>query len=405
MHIAIFVDFHDSTVGGVQTSVRGQRKGLEALGHKVTVVCPAPAGDVPDDPAVICVPALPFVRPNGFTLAVPSAKNRRFIEAALAQRGPVDIIHAQTNMGIGIMAVEIARRHAAPLVQTMHGRDDVFAKSFTFPYVTTLGSRLMHRRRVPHASPVPKRDDTPTAHNAWQIMVNQAQAADHVIMPSQHFADKFREHGVTQPITVISNGIDDEVVSKLPHAPRKRPRGNALRVMWCGRFSVEKRPIDAIAAVTRVPGCTLDLYGNGPLETTVRDHVAANGLADRVILNGRVNQAGILQAMQEHDILLYPSYGFDNQPMVLLEAVAAGIPVIYCDPDLTECMPADGALLTENPSVEAMADALATLQTNKARWQKMHAAMLDQRDKIVQSYHSKKMAKLYQQLLHQAKAS
>ena len=39
MHIAIFVDFHDSAIGGVTTSVRGQRKGLEDLGHKVTIVC------------------------------------------------------------------------------------------------------------------------------------------------------------------------------------------------------------------------------------------------------------------------------------------------------------------------------------------------------------------------------
>jgi glycosyltransferase involved in cell wall biosynthesis len=403
MHIAIFVDFHDSSVGGVQTSVRAQRKGLEQLGHKVTIFSPPPLGgkSVIPDPSVIIIPSVPFVTPNGFPMAAPTKQNIHFIEMMLDKIGPVDIIHAQTNMGIGIMAVRVAQKRSIPLVQTMHGRDDVFAQdTFPLPYLSTTALRLLHRKYVPHTSEVPVLNDSSTAHNAWRIMVNQAQAADQVVMPSHHFSAKFREHGVTKPIEVISNGVSDEVVATLsPKLKRVGKTGMPLRVIWCGRLSPEKRPIDSIEAISHIEGCQLDLYGNGPLKKTVQEYIDANGLSDRVHLKGKVSQAEVLEAMQEHDVLLYPSHGFDNQPMVIIEAVAAAIPVIYCDPDLTESMPSGGALLTDGVSIDSLTDALRILQKDPKKRHAMHKAMHEHRDKIVQSYHSKKMAALYKRVI------
>lgn len=400
MHIVIFVDFHDSSVGGVQTSVRGQRNGLEALGHTVTIVSPPSVDDTPNDSSLIALPALPFVRPNGFPLPIPSKKNAKLIEEALKTRGPVDVVHVQTNMGVGVLGVRYAKKHHLPLVQTMHGRDDVFAHTYPFPHLVTALQRRLHRHHVPHGSPVKRLNDTSTAHNAWQIMVNHAQSADHVVMPSRHFAEKFKQHGVTRPMEVISNGISDDVVAALPVKKRKKTATvTPLSVMWCGRFSDEKRPLDSIKAVSAIPGCQLDMFGNGPLTKTVKEYIIAHNLSDRIHLRGRVDQMGILKAMQEHDVLLYPSFGFDNQPMVLIEAVAAAIPVVYCDPDLTECMPKEGGLLTKTTSVASMTVALRSLQNDPTHRHDMHSAMFDHRDKIVQSYHSKKMVKLYRQLI------
>lgn len=399
MHVVIFADFHDSSVGGVQTSVRGQRQGLESLGHTVTIVSPPPIGVSSDDPAVICVPAVPIFRPNGFPMVLPSKRTVRLIESELEKRGPIDIIHIQTNIGIGMMGVQIAQSRDIPLVQTMHGRDDVFAESFPLPYLTMLASKMIHRRFVPHSSIINRLDDTPMAHIAWQIMVQQAQAADHVIMPSHHFADKFRAHGVTRPIDVISNGISDRVVETLSTKTRSAPKNGTLKVMWCGRFSTEKRPIESIEAVMAVPGCTIDLYGDGPLTESVAEYIKTHGYGRRAKLKGRVNQTGVLKAMQKHDVLLYPSYGFDNQPMVLVEAVAAGIPVVYCDPDLGECMAEKGSLITDSPSVADITGALGQLARSPRNWLTMHKAMLKHRPKIVQSYNTKKMVRLYRGLL------
>jgi glycosyltransferase involved in cell wall biosynthesis len=242
--------------------------------------------------------------------------------------------------------------------------------------------------------------DTPTAHNAWQIMVNHAQAANHVIMPSRHFADKFRDHGVTRPMSVISNGIKDDVIARLPTKKRRASRKKTpFKVMWCGRVSQDKRPIDSIRAIAKLKNCTLDIYGDGPMLGEVKKYVHAHGLKDRVRVLGRVEQVEILDAMQTHDVLLYPSYGFDNQPMVLIEAVAAAIPIIYCDPDLTECMPEAGGLLTDDASIDAISLALSEVQHEPNRWQKMHETLFAYRGKVAQSYHSKKMAATYKKII------
>jgi glycosyltransferase involved in cell wall biosynthesis len=402
MHIAIFVDFHDSSVGGVQTSVRGQRQGLEALGHTVTIISPPPVGGADANPATICVPAVPFVQPNGFPMVAPTRANQRFIEAQLDARGPVDIIHAQTNMGLGILGLRIARKRAIPLVQTMHGRDDVFAQhTFPLPPLTTALLRLIHHHYLPHTISATRLQDNTTAHNAWQVMINHAQAVDHVVVPSHHFSVKFKEHGLTTPVTIVSNGINDDVIAQLPVVKKEAALSAAqpLRVIWCGRLSPEKRPLESIKAVSQLSDCQLDMYGNGALAGELQAYIDKHGLSKRVRLRGKVSQVEIIEAMQDHDVLLYPSFGFDNQPMVLLEAVAAGIPVIYCDPDLTECMPRQGSLLTDDgTTVAALSRALEQLQRQPGQRARMHQAMLSHRSKVVQSYHSKKMVALYRRL-------
>jgi glycosyltransferase involved in cell wall biosynthesis len=173
----------------------------------------------------------------------------------------------------------------------------------------------------------------------------------------------------------------------------------SLQVIWCGRLSPEKRPLESIKAAAQVPDCQLDIYGNGPMAEELQEYIDTHDLSRRIHLKGRVSQAEILESMQNHDVLLYPSFGFDNQPMVLLESVAAGTPIIYCDPDLTECMPSGGGILTDDgTTVEALATALLSLRDNPKLLVNMRRIMLLSRDKIVQSYQSKKMATLYTRL-------
>ncbi|HWS34036.1 MAG TPA: glycosyltransferase [Actinoplanes sp.] len=399
MHVAVFTDFHESSMGGVQASVRAQRRGLEDFGYRVTIFSPPPAGAAPADPATVCVPAVPFFRPNGFPMVAPSGRNRRLIEDQLDRRAPVDVIHAQTNLGIGILAVQIARGRSLPLVQTMHGRDDVFAQlTYPVPYLTTTILRLLHRRYVPHRSRVLRLDDNGCAHNAWRVMVNHANAADRIVIPSHHFAARFRNRGVSTPIEVISNGLVGSPALAGPPAHGRKP-SDPLRVMWCGRLSPEKRPIEAILAAGGVDGCRLDIYGEGPWAGRLKKFISAQGLSDRVRLKGRVSQDGVLAAMREHDVLLYSSHGFDNQPMVLLEAVAAGLPVVYCDPDLAECVPPDGALRADGPSAGELTGALRRLRDDPSLCRRMSDALRAAGDDVQQTRHSRRMARLYEELV------
>lgn len=411
----MFTDFHPDSVGGIQTSVNAQRRALQRLGHRVTVfTVPGPGGD---DPDVVALAGVPGVRVNGYPMVIPSRTNYRFIDGAFA-RDRVDVVHVHTTYGVGILGVRAARRHGIPLVQTAHSRDDAFiAHTSPAPYLSALAIRGLHRLYLPHHGKVPRHNDTRAAHHAWQTMIGHAEAADAVVAPSQHFADRLRAHGLTRPLHVISNGVDDALLDSLPDSdasasPTLRvisndlddalldslpdsdtPTSPALRVLWCGRLSAEKRPVAAVTAVGLAPGCTLDVYGSGEAEAQVR--ATAD---DRVRWHGAVSQAECLAAMRDHDVLLFPSTGFDTQGMALLEAIAVGLPVVYCDPDLAETIPAGGGVCTDGPSAQSIARTLRELAEDRASLDAMRKTMAAHSDSVRQSLQTERMVALYNEL-------
>ncbi|WP_435590848.1 cytochrome P450 [Nocardia sp. bgisy118] len=411
MHVALFTDFHPATLGGIQTSVNALRRGLARAGHRVTVfAAPTPESTEPDSDLVV-LSALAGVRVNGFAMVLPTPENSRRIDAAFADRGPVDVVHLHTTYGVAIAGLRAARRHGIPVVQTVHSRDDAFIQHTSpTPYLSALAVRVLHGRFVAHRESLSHNEESRAARHAWHTMVNHARAADRVIVPTEHFADRFRAHGLDRPIRVISNGIDDALLdaaraaaaiapsatdaagssgetseTSAPFTGSSAKHAAPLRVLWCGRLSPEKRLLEALEAVRRTPGCTLDIYGTGDLEAAAHAAIEAGGLADRVRLHGGVPQLDCLTAMAAHDVLLFPSTGFDTQGMALLEAVAMELPVVYCDPDLAETVPPGGGVRTSAPSVESIAATLRDLAADPARLIPMRKVLSEYADTARQS--------------------
>ncbi|MDO3647873.1 glycosyltransferase [Nocardia mangyaensis] len=393
MHVALFTDFHPDTLGGVQTAMRALCDGLRGLGHRVTVfTAPAPGSPSPDENTVV-LDSVPFSMSNGLPVVLPTRGNRHLIDAAFQHRGPVDVAHALTTYGSGIAGVRAARRHTIPVVQSMQSRDDTMIEKYSpAPYVAALTMRLVHGWFVPLRARPAYDGDSRTARLAWRPLIAQAQAADRVIVPTAHFARRLTVRGVDRPIHVVSNGIDDALLDRVRTAdsPRSNPDG-PLRVLWCGRLSAEKRPLEAIEVVRRVADSTLDVYGSGPLADRVRTAAESAG---RVRLHGEVDQATCLTAMRDHDLLLLTS-DCDTQGMVLLEAVAMGLPVVYCDPELTETVPAAGGRRTPDSSVDAFVAVLTELADDRSRVAAMRAALAPYADEPRQSGHLARLLSVY----------
>ncbi|MFG1792398.1 cytochrome P450 [Nocardia sp. NPDC049149] len=414
MHVALFTDFHPATLGGIQTSVHAQRRGLERLGHRVTVfTAPTPESTEPDEDLVV-LSALAGLAVNGFAMVLPTPANARLIDAVFAERGPIDVVHTQTTYGVAIAGLRAARRHGIPVVHTVHSRDDVFiAHTSPAPYVSALSMRALHGRFVSHRGRMPRTDESRAARHAWRTMVAQAQAADHVIVPTEHFAERIIAHGLTRPIRVISNGIDDGLLdgARLAVNGATAPVGmtpshsaaTPLRVLWCARLSGEKRLLEAIAAVRLVENCTFDIYGTGDLWDQAHAAIDSDCLGDRVRLHGAVGQAECLAEMARHDVLLFPSSGFDTQGMALLEAAAMRLPVVYCDPDLAETVPDGGGVCTRNPSIAAITEALRELAEDRAQLLPMRKALSDRDDSARQSHLTEVILSIYTDLTRSTK--
>lgn len=393
-------DYYLPTLGGVQTVIKAHREALEHAGHEVVVF--SPLAEASGDPGVVRLPTARGFAPDGYPFTwPPRAAETVLRQELLAHR--IEIVHVHTEMFAALAGFRAARGLGLPLVQTMHGRIDVYTRSvLPLPSVTTALLAWMHRRLLPHESlsgqttPYAR---TRMARRMWRLMVSQANRADQVIVPSSHFAEKLVAQGVRAPLTVLSNGLEDSVLDAIGE-PQQRALSpeEPLRVIWCGRVSPEKRPEVFVDAAARVHGITAEMYGDGIARVGIGRRVALLP-EGRIRLRGSVPQTSVLAAMREAHVLVSSSLDFDNQPMVLLEAVASGLPVIVTDPDLAETLPVGGCLVTVAPDATALAAALAGLRDEPGRVARMSAAAIAHRPAVAQTAHVQRLIDVYRAAL------
>ena len=110
----------------------------------------------------------------------------------------------------------------------------------------------------------------------------------------------------------------------------------AGRVLLIGRL-VEKKGIDILLrAVATVPAATIRVDRGRPLPDRTDDLATELGVADRVEFVGRRSRAEVLAELAEAAVVALPSRvardgDTDGVPVVLGEAVAAGVPVVASD--------------------------------------------------------------------------
>ena len=116
MRIGIFSDTYIPLINGVSTSIEMLRKGLEKKGHKVYIVTVNPSslkyeyGD-----KILRIPGVPV---GIFDYRLTSIYPARAIKTI--KNWNLDVIHSQTEFGIGTFARIIAKQFNIPLVHTYH---------------------------------------------------------------------------------------------------------------------------------------------------------------------------------------------------------------------------------------------------------------------------------------------
>lgn len=384
MRIALVTDYYLPTLGGVQTAVRALAESLRAAGHEAIVFCPLRAPS--DDPDVVGLPVSGVFHPDDYPFAWSPGRVRSVLAREFTARR-IDVVHTHSEMFAALGAIRAAHDLDLPVVHTMHGRIDVYTRNvLPLPAVTTILLAALHGRQV-SAAGIRVAADTPytatrTARRMWRVMLAQSRAVDHVLVPSAHFAAKLVAQGVRTPVTVLTNGIEAPVLDRIGavHA-RTLGAGEPLRIVWVGRLSPEKRPDVLVRAAQAFPeGAHVDVYGDG-----VARAATARAAADvSVTLHGAAPHDRVLAAMRSAHLLVSSSLDFDNQPMVMLEAVATGLPVLYCDPDLAEVVPAGGGFLAPTPDADGLAAEVRRLRDDPDAITRASEVMLAARARIEQ---------------------
>lgn len=194
-----------------------------------------------------------------------------------------------------------------------------------------------------------------------------------------------------QKIVVHRMGVD---TNRFVCSPRK-PRGDGqVRLLTIARFVRKKGVQYGIQAVARVlkryPEIEYRIVGDGRLRSEIQSLIETLHISNRVILLGWKQQEEIIELMKDSDILLAPSVtgengGQEGIPVVLMEAMALGVPVISTYhsgiPELVQ----DGksGFLVAERDVDGLAEKLIYLIEHQELWSEIGQAG---REYVIQNY-------------------
>ncbi len=141
---------------------------------------------------------------------------------------------------------------------------------------------------------------------------------DRFIVPSRFLLDKLVQWGWARERFVhIPNFVDTE---------RFKPAGGAgRRFVYCGRLD-ETKGVETLVRAAFAARQPLTVVGTGPQETKLRR--LSETLGADVVFRGHLTKEALVGAIQEARALVVPSECHENAPLTLLEAYAAGRPVI-----------------------------------------------------------------------------
>ncbi|MCG5433890.1 glycosyltransferase [Mycobacterium sp. MYCO198283] len=164
------------------------------------------------------------------------------------------------------------------------------------------------------------------AHNSSALTAGMRRADGYLALSSSHAEVMAGGRRLPGAMFVAPNGVSAaaDLAADPPARPRRAP-GDPLHLVMLSRIDEHKNPhwlIEALAAMPELPW-TLSIYGDGPDRAGLEAATPAE-LGDRVHWHGWC--AGPEPALAGADLLCVPSR-WEAFPMVILEAMARGVPV------------------------------------------------------------------------------
>jgi len=302
--------------GGVQQQVLGLARALREKGHEVRVLGPCD-GPPPDSFVTPLGNSLPTAINGSIAPVAPDASAAfRTIRALNDEAFDVLHVHEPLVPGPTLTAVLVK---LAPIVATFHSAGE----SGAYKTFQKLGRPIARR-----------------------IDVRVAVSADAVELAQRYIGGEYE---------VLFNGIDLEAYS----GPIVEQRDNAI--FFCGRHEPRKGLGVLLESVSLMPGdVRLWIASDGPETESLKAQYEND---QRIEWLGRISDAEKIDRLRRASLFCAPSLRGESFGIVLLEAMAAGTPVVSTDIDGYRNVATDGenALLVEPGNAQALASAMSRI--------------------------------------------
>lgn len=307
MKIGFFTDSYLPSPDGVATSVESSAKQLSKLGHEVYIIAPNQPHKKDRNNIYRLVSVRIVDKPEiWWALEVPQ---RSLFKIASLE---FDIIHGHSGGPVSFLGWQLSRLHNIPFVETYHTLWRYYRHYFIYPDFF----KLWMVKKI-----------TAFIGNDW----------DAVITPSLKAKREILADGVKKPVYVLPNGIDMKRFSTIEkgflYHTFNIPRDKRI-LLTVGRLNKEKSLdfiIRAFALVHRsVPNTVLVIVGTGRELDTLQKLAIFHEVEDSVFFVGSVPYADMPNVYADAELFLFASQT-ETQGMVIIEALASGVPAIAID--------------------------------------------------------------------------
>jgi len=374
MKIGIFTNIYKPVINGVVNSISSFKKGLEELGHEVYIFAPTCPDYKDDEKNILRIKSVRLPLQNDYRISLPPlAKKMLDIIKQL------DVIHTQHPFVMGNYGSFFADIYNKPLIFTHHTQYDKYSHY------------------------IPFEQETVQMFTRW-LVKDYANKCDCVIAPSESIKKMLLNQGIKSRIEVVPTGINLDVFGNPNREIIRKKYNLSLEqklLLYAGRIAKEKNLEFLIKSfklvLNKKPNTYLMLVGSRTKKDYLVDLIKKLNLETKVFLVGHSN------AVQNYygaaDLFVFSSVS-ETQGLVLVEAMAAGIPVVAVDsPGVRDVVNGKNGFMVQDSIRDFSEKVIKVLDDDKLREKMSQNARKTASSYSIQKM-SKRMLKVYKSVLN-----
>ena len=343
MRIGLVCPYQWDVPGGVQYHVRDLAETLRELGHHVEILTPAEREESITDPWITFAGRTVPIPYNGSMASVQfgpvsAARVRRWL-----REGSFDVVHVHEPAppSVGLLVCMIAD---GPIVATFHA-------------ATTRSKWLA----------------------AWGPVVRPWLERISGRIAVSDFARRVQVEHLGGDAVIIPNGVHVDVFAEGPTLPGYARGEGGPTIGFVGRYLESRKGLPVLLDALRAlvgdhPGIRLLIAGRG--DAAELEQLVGDDLRPHVVVLGEVSEADKAAFLRSVDVYCAPNLLGESFGVILIEAMAAGAPIVASDLDAFARVLDDGeaGVLVRRGDPAALAGALGELLADPARRAELSAA-------------------------------
>ncbi len=355
MKIGLFTEVYPPYISGVSTSVQMLKEALEKMHHTVYVVTANLIDNKFKYDAKERIIYLPGIKTGIYETKLTTIYSKKALK--IIKEWDLDVIHSQTEFGVGTFSRIVAKKLNIPVVHTYHTIYEDYTYYITHNHFKNLSKKLAIKLTKFYCD----------------------KKCNELIVPTLKIATLLKQYGINKNIHIIPTGIDTEkfiinkkmipIIKKIKN--KYKIKDTDFVIGNVGRVAQEKNLIEEIKAFKELlkygENYKLMIVGDGPLLKEIKNLVKKLDIEKNVIFTGKVKYELMSAYYNTFNVMISFSTT-ETQGLTIIEGLAASLPVVAIyDEAFTDMVTSNyNGLFFHN--TEEFIQAMIELKNNKTKY-------------------------------------